>query len=289
MSGIPVKTIFYRGDYAFLESPAPLLRQQIDTSHGFFELCCQYLHHSYGDFAETIRFYHSSPLISRLILVTRGSVKLEFADRSLEVNSGDIYLLPSGHPFYAEYRGGTITKGFHLYIRDHMRLTIGSELPDVLILKSSEFFQSMMSAVAEDNPALIHACMMMILVRMLKDIIPLLEKRDKIPEPYQRIIDDLNENPSSSVNCSVYAAQLHITLSSLSKNFKHFTGVSLKEYQQQRILEKACRFLIETDMTVNEIAVELNFSDLNYFFVFFRKHMSQTPLEFRRKYNQNLS
>jgi AraC-like DNA-binding protein len=218
--------------------------------------------------------------------VEQGSVKLEFKKRSLEVNAGGIYLLPSGHPFHAEYRGGTITKGFHLYLRDHMRLTIGSELPDVFVLNSPELFCAMKFAVKEDHPALIHSCMMLILIQMLKDVIPLLEKGDKIPKLYQKIIDDLKENPSSAVNCSAYAGELHISLSSLSKNFKYFTGVSLKKYQQQQILEKACRLLIETDMTVSEIAGELNFADLNYFFVFFKKHMEQTPLEFRRGYSQ---
>ncbi|MDD5729416.1 MAG: AraC family transcriptional regulator [Victivallales bacterium] len=288
MSGIPVKTIFYRGDYAFPESPSPLLRQQIDTGNGFFELCCQYLHRSYSSFPETIRYYHSSPLISRLILVERGSVNLEFKDRSLEVASGNIYLLPSGHPFHAEYREGTVTKGFHLYLRDHLRFTIGSELPDVLMLNCPELFNAMSFAVKDDHPALIHACMMTILIQMLKAIIPLMEKRDKIPGAYQKIIDELKENPSSAVNCSAYARKLHISLPSLSKNFRRFTGVPLKKYQQQQILEKACRLLIETDMTANEIAAELNYSDLNYFFVFFKKHMGQTPLEFRHGYGQSL-
>ena len=283
MKNDSIRTVSINREEPFLDSPSPMLTQQLDTPGGFVELSCQYLHHSFSVFKEDIRFCHAAPLISRLILVEQGRVNLEFpSGGSEQIGPGDIYLLPSNHPFYTEYRDHCVTKGFHLYLRDRLGLVLGSELPDVLTLRSPELANLLQYAIREGDPPQIHAALMVVLVRMLRDRIPNLRANREIPPACLRVIDRLRKTPSLELHFSELADEMHISLASLSKQFKHAIGQTMRQYRERLVLEKARRLLEEPTLTAGEIAAELGFADLNYFFVFFRKAMKTTPLAYRK-------
>lgn len=279
-----IRTVSINREETFLDSPSPMLTQQLDMPGGFVELSCQYLHQSFSEFKEDTRYCHAAPLISRLILVEQGLVNLEFpSGGSEQIGPGGIYLLPSNRPFRTEYRNHCVTKGFHLYLRDRLGLVLGAELPEVLTLHSPELAGLLQYAIRESNPPLIHAALMAVLVRMLREQIPNLRANREIPPTCLRVIDRLRKNPSQELRFSALAEEMHISLSSLSKQFKHALGQTMRQYRERLVLEKARRLLEETNLTAGEIAAELGFADLNYFFVFFRKAMKTTPLAYRRE------
>jgi AraC-like DNA-binding protein len=59
-------------------------------------------------------------------------------------------------------------------------------------------------------------------------------------------------------------------------------GISAGELIRDRILLEAKRLLINLDLTISEIAYQLNFSDNSYFTKFFKKYTGQKPDEFRK-------
>lgn len=77
------------------------------------------------------------------------------------------------------------------------------------------------------------------------------------------------------------AAELRITPNHLSKLFRNEIGMSASDYLQSRRLELAARLLLETELTVAEIAHEAGFDDPNYFTRFFRRRHGVTPTSFR--------
>jgi|GEM_PF-2188925 len=280
-----IKTISASWDAVYFNSTGPELTQQLISADGnTIELTCQYLEPSFSDFPETIRFHHFAPLISRMILVEQGNVLLEFPNgKNVNVQPGEIYLLPSNHPFYTTYCSHCICKGFHLYLRDRMGLIVGAELPDVLVMRCPELTRALQFAIAENSLSTIHAQLMVILVRMLQDQLPELKTLQELPPVCLKIIDHLRKNPSLEYPFTKMSETMGISLSSLSKQFKKHTGQTLQGYRSQLLLEKARRLLDETEMTASEIAASLGFSDVNYFFVFFKKAMLITPLAYRRK------
>jgi AraC-like DNA-binding protein len=52
--------------------------------------------------------------------------------------------------------------------------------------------------------------------------------------------------------------------------------------------EAAARLLRNPDMTIQQIAVELSFSDQSAFGKFFRKHTGTSPLKYRQKLRKTL-
>jgi len=69
--------------------------------------------------------------------------------------------------------------------------------------------------------------------------------------------------------------------------FKASTGMPLREYVEDRRIRKAVNLLIETDLTLAEIAYECGFSSQSYFSYAFKKKMGLTPREYAKEiYNR---
>ena len=66
--------------------------------------------------------------------------------------------------------------------------------------------------------------------------------------------------------------------------FKKTTGRTIKEYQYFLRLNKAERLLVETDLSVTEIAQITGFSDVFYFSKIFRREKGCTARDFRKAY-----
>ncbi|HRO45320.1 helix-turn-helix transcriptional regulator [Agriterribacter sp.] len=80
-----------------------------------------------------------------------------------------------------------------------------------------------------------------------------------------------------------YAALLYITPNHLNALCKDYLGISAGEVIRNRIILEARRLLINFDLSVGDIAQELNFPDNSYFVKFFKKYTHSTPEAFRNK------
>lgn len=79
-----------------------------------------------------------------------------------------------------------------------------------------------------------------------------------------------------------YAALLYITPSHLNALCREILGLSAGEVIRNRIILEAKRLLINFELSVNSIALELNFPDASYFVKFFKKYVGRTPEVFRK-------
>ncbi|WP_157582638.1 helix-turn-helix domain-containing protein [Spirosoma arboris] len=78
-----------------------------------------------------------------------------------------------------------------------------------------------------------------------------------------------------------YAEKLFLTPNYLNTICRQLMGVSSGEVIRIRIVMEAKRQLVNLDLTVAEIAYNLNFEDTSYFTKFFKKQAGVTPKEFR--------
>ncbi|MBS7256233.1 AraC family transcriptional regulator [Flavobacterium branchiicola] len=76
----------------------------------------------------------------------------------------------------------------------------------------------------------------------------------------------------------------NITLNYLGKYFKKQTGETLQEYIANYKLRLIEVRLLNSDMRINEIADELNYSDESHLNKVFRKYKGMNPSEFRKKF-----
>jgi AraC family transcriptional activator of pobA len=80
-----------------------------------------------------------------------------------------------------------------------------------------------------------------------------------------------------------YADLLYVTPNHLNALCQDLLGKTAGELIRDRILLEAKRLLTNADMTVTEIAYNLNFQDNSYFNRFFKKYVGITPDEFRKQ------
>ncbi len=79
-----------------------------------------------------------------------------------------------------------------------------------------------------------------------------------------------------------YAELLYITPNHLNALCNDVLGIPAGEVIRNRIALEAKRLLINNDLTIFEIANQLNFADNSYFSRFFKKQTGLTPEEFRK-------
>lgn len=82
-----------------------------------------------------------------------------------------------------------------------------------------------------------------------------------------------------------YADELCVTPNYLNASCKKVKGVSAGQLIRDRVLLECKRLLVNSDMTVSEIAYHLDFKDNSYFSRFFKKYVGCTPLEFQKKHH----
>ena len=72
----------------------------------------------------------------------------------------------------------------------------------------------------------------------------------------------------------------------MEKEFRKETGLTIKQYHRKMRLHRATVLLQETDLPVNQIAIQTGFLDQNYFARQFKLHYHCSPSEYR--YNSNI-
>jgi len=80
---------------------------------------------------------------------------------------------------------------------------------------------------------------------------------------------------------SYFADLLFITPAHLNDCVKKTTGQTVSYWLKKSIIDEAKRLLYYTTKSVKEIAFEVGYEDHTYFSRLFKKHVKQTPLQFR--------
>lgn len=81
-----------------------------------------------------------------------------------------------------------------------------------------------------------------------------------------------------------YAELLYVTPNHLNALCQDLLGKTAGDLIRDRVLLEAKRLLTNADMSITEIAYDLNFGDNSYFNRFFKKSVGVTPDEFRKQF-----
>lgn len=97
----------------------------------------------------------------------------------------------------------------------------------------------------------------------------------------QRAQGRIRESLESSLTIQQIAEELGVSYSNFRKLFKEFTGLSPASYQQELRLMRAKELLSTTEMSIKEIAYQLNFESPDYFSAKFKLKTGRRPSELR--------
>jgi AraC-like DNA-binding protein len=98
----------------------------------------------------------------------------------------------------------------------------------------------------------------------------------------QKTRDFLAHTSDFSPDYSRLAREVGLGLSTLRRNFKAATGLSLHDFLLQNRLETARQLLGETEIPIKQIAARLNYRDVHFFSSQFKKLSGVSPAAYRR-------
>jgi AraC-like DNA-binding protein len=108
-------------------------------------------------------------------------------------------------------------------------------------------------------------------------------KQSSINDAAVAIRDFIIANPLSKKTPSDLAAQFHVDRNKLLPVFKELTGVTIRRFQLEQLMEAASKMLL-SGMTVKEVAIECGYMEYhNNFTRGFRKVFKIGPDEWLRK------
>ena len=108
------------------------------------------------------------------------------------------------------------------------------------------------------------------------------KKAEKYSELAKQIKGIVQENyHDSSLNSQRIADMIQMNNAYLGRMFKNSYGRSINDYINTCRLEESMRLLRQTDMSVEEIAQNVGFSNIKYFYVLFKKLTGITPATYR--------
>lgn len=100
--------------------------------------------------------------------------------------------------------------------------------------------------------------------------------------------DLLSQNIKKETSVEFYAEKLCISKQYLSLIVKEKTHVTIGKIISLVRVEEASRLLRDPDLTLQQIAEELSFSDQSSFGKFFKKHSGMTPMKYRSNLRKTL-
>ena len=101
----------------------------------------------------------------------------------------------------------------------------------------------------------------------------------------ERIVEIIGyiQNDYKKVTLETLAGQFHLSKPYLSKYIKEKAGMTFQEAVKTERMKKACALLRETGQTVETVAAEVGYENVEHFNRLFKKEYGITPMQYRRQ------
>lgn len=96
----------------------------------------------------------------------------------------------------------------------------------------------------------------------------------------------IEKNLEKNIGVEDVCAEFHIRRTRLYSVAKDYLGCPIAEYIRKQKIQHACRLLLETDESVNQIAYRVGFYDYGHFSRIFRDIKGMTATEYRKSHRQ---
>jgi AraC-like DNA-binding protein len=98
----------------------------------------------------------------------------------------------------------------------------------------------------------------------------------------EKLKDKIDKNLDQPNNFQELAKEHNISYSAFRKYWKNYFGKSPQNYLNDKKIQEARRLLVETNLSISEIAYQLNFEDRLYFSKRFKRQTNQSATSYRK-------
>ena len=177
------------------------------------------------------------------------------------------------------------------YLKRHPIMHLTED--DVKLL--DDYFQLLCRRMRDPSPVLYSNIVRSLVSTMMLEILSMMRRqepentvttgvhRQRLANEFMRLVE---QSDGRIRKVDDFANQLNITpkyLSTLLKETMNRRPSEMIHFYTLKAIEHRLRY---TDMTMQEIANDLNFANASFFGKYFKEHTGMTPLDFRKKYHR---
>lgn len=215
-------------------------------------------------------------------VVTNFMSSLDFNCRQIWFSRGELWNI-------SKY--GEVSLSDLPYLKRHPIMHLTED--DVKLLDN--YFQLLCLRMRDPSPVLYSNIVRSLVSTMMLEILSMMRRqepkntvttgvhRQRLANEFMRLVE---QSDGRIRKVDDFANQLNITpkyLSTLLKETMNRRPSEMIHFYTLKAIEHRLRY---TDMTMQEIANDLNFANASFFGKYFKEHAGMTPLDFRKKYHQ---
>lgn len=96
------------------------------------------------------------------------------------------------------------------------------------------------------------------------------------------LVEENLDNPD--FNANVFIARMYMSRTVLYTKLRALTGQNISSFIRTIRLKKAAQLMLQSNMTIAQIAYEVGFNDLKYFRESFKEFFNATPTEYKKQH-----
>ncbi len=214
-----------------------------------------------------------------------GLAKLRLIDGDIGLVAGRVYFIPAFSVLESEI-DGTMNKYYIHFRASSETLRLYRFLSGNYSVPESALTRPLFDTVIDNYTKNTPDARMKVRGAMnllLSDFFGSTEVSGKELERFGTVLSYIEENYTESISLSTLASLMNISPLYFSNYFKSTFRISPKQYILNKRLAEAQRLLLESDMTVKEIACAVGFENENYFSEFFSAKIGVSALKYRKR------
>lgn len=275
--------------------PSPILASLCDTNPVVQQLYITDI----GYYPNAKHHHRARPLGSKqhiLIYCVSGKGWISVGGQSSNMSTGDVCLLPAhvAHEYKADesnpwtiywvhFQGGNSENFANLMLQK-----MGGPVSSVSFQQNrldlfEEIYTNLEKGYSMDNICYANIGLQYFLASCCFDANYNHHARTEAKDNIHTCISYMQQHIDKPLSLSEIAAEVNLSPSHIATVFRKKTGFSLIEYFNQLKIQKACQYLLFTDLRVNEIASKLGIDDPYYFSRLFTKVTGASPAKYRAR------
>ena len=253
-----------------------------------------------------------------IIICTEGMAQFEYEGQTIQLHKNDMFIYMMLRSVVSNFMSsqnfncrqiwftaneawsidmhGNKSLGDLIYLKQHPKVSLTDQNAEIL----DGYFQLLCRRMRDRTPSLYYDIVRSLFSTMLLEILALMRGEKDLADKTentntsslhrQRLADkfmQLVEQSDGRIRkVDDFANQLNVTPKYLSTLLKETMDRRPSEVIRFFTLKGIKHRLRFTDMTMQEIANDLDFPNASFFGKYFKEHAGMTPLEFRRKYHK---
>ena len=231
----------------------------------------------------------TSDPFSRIYYIESGSGTISYADKTVELNPGYMYLIPAYLPIYYKCSDTLRKVYFHLSLTTPSSIDLLAGLSDIYCEKITS--KNMINSIRDSFLKASFMDIFYLKQTLYSDILKFLIKNDILKENQiyksplvSEALNYINSHLSINLTINELANTLGASKSVLASLYKKETGQNIGQYIDSLVMERANYLLCHNpDLSISAISDMLGFCDQFYFSKKFKQKFYESPRALRKR------